>query len=89
MSKKIGTWSQTPGDPQMEGLILAGLEVSFAEIEDLCQSRWSSEEAGVPADLLDGYENQTPEHRQYGPGDVLRWLRAEMEATAPGLGDDS
>jgi hypothetical protein len=83
MSKKIGTWSQTPGDPQMEGLVLAGLEVSFAEIEDLCQNRWSSEEAGIPADLLDDYECQTPEYRQYSPGDVLKWLRAGLEESTP------
>jgi len=71
---RIKRWGKT-GDDQASGVNL-GLDVSWAELDELPLDRLSAVEAGVPDNTLDEYED---DGGTYAPGHLRQWIEERTE----------
>lgn len=53
----VTTWSENEGDPTAEGLTIGGIQITYAELEDITD-REMAIDRGVTEDLLEMWENQ-------------------------------
>jgi hypothetical protein len=52
----VKTWSENPGDVTAEGLIIGGIQITYAELAEI-QDRETALDIGVTPDLLDMWDN--------------------------------
>lgn len=69
-------------DEEMSGLMLGGCEVSHAELQEIAVSPMGAIEAGVPADLVNEYQDAGG---TFDEGDLWRWLIQRAEPAESGF----
>ncbi|APW63519.1 DUF6573 family protein [Paludisphaera borealis] len=72
---KFRRWGSRQADDMNSGVNL-GLDISWAELDELPLDRITAVEAGVPDNTLDDYED---DGGTYAPGHLRQWIEARTE----------